>query len=66
MQYCSAATENILLAAAGIGLGTVWIGFYTSLGKIKAIRKILNIPEQIILLGSVYVGYSGKIKEPRI
>ena len=28
IQDCSAATENILIAAAGMGLGAVWTGSY--------------------------------------
>ena len=30
IQDCSAATENILLAATGMGLGAVWTGIYPS------------------------------------
>lgn len=65
IQDCSAATENILLAAAGLGLGTVWIGLHPLPSKIKPVRKILNIPEYVIPLGVVYVGYAAEIKEPR-
>ncbi|GFP75352.1 nitroreductase family protein [Clostridium fungisolvens] len=65
IQECSAATENILLAAAGLGLGSIWIGLYPLPSKIKPVRKILNIPEHVIPLGAVYVGYAGEIKEPR-
>jgi len=28
VQDCSAATQNILLAAHGVGLGAVWLGIY--------------------------------------
>ena len=37
VQDCSAAIQNILLAAAGMGLGSVWIGLYPLPSKIKPI-----------------------------
>ncbi len=37
VQDCSAATENILIAAAGMGLGAVWIGVYPYPSKIKPV-----------------------------
>jgi len=39
---CAAATENLLLAAANLGLGAVWCGIKES--QAPAVRKILNIP----------------------
>lgn len=65
VQDCSAATENILIAAAGLGLGTVWIGLYPLPSKYKPICKVLNIPEHVIPLGVVYVGYPAEHKEAR-
>lgn len=65
VQDCSAAIENILLAASGIGLGSVWIGLYPLPSKIKLVCKILMIPEHVIPLGVVYVGYPAEDKEPR-
>ncbi len=47
VQDCSAATENILLAAAGLGLGAVWIGIYPYPSKIKPIAEVLGIPENV-------------------
>jgi nitroreductase len=65
VQDCSAAIENILIAATSIGLGSVWIGIYPLESNIKALKKILNIPEYVIPLGIVYVGYSAEEKEAR-
>lgn len=65
VQDCSAATENILIAATSIGLGSVWIGIYPLENNIKPLRKILNIPEYVIPLGIVYVGYPAVEKEER-
>ena len=43
VQDCSAATENILLAAHGLGLGAVWTALYLRANIIKAIFLILVI-----------------------
>jgi nitroreductase len=60
VQDCSAAVENILIAAAGLGLGTVWIGTYPKEDVIKTEQEILGIPESIIPLALIYVGYPGE------
>ena len=65
VQDCSAATENILLAAVGMGLGAVWIGIYPLESRVAAVCKKLNLPEGVTPLGAVYVGYPDEQKEPR-
>lgn len=65
VQDCSAAIENMLIAATSIGLGTVWIGVYPIESNIKPLKKILNIPEHVTPLGIVYVGYPAEDKEAR-
>jgi nitroreductase len=65
VQDCSAAIENILIAVAGLELGAVWIGIYPYPSKIKPISEVLGIPENVIPLGMVYVGYPAEAKEPR-
>lgn len=65
VQDCSAATENILIAAAGMGLGAVWIGVHPAPSKIKPVREALGIPENVTPLSIVYVGHPAETKEPR-
>lgn len=65
VQDCSAATENILIAATSMGLGSVWIGIYPIESNINMMKKVLNIPEHVIPLGIVYIGYPGEEKEAR-
>jgi nitroreductase len=65
VQDCSAATENMLIAAVGLGLGTVWIGVYPLPSVIKPVSRILNLPEHVIPLGVIYVGYPAEVKPPR-
>lgn len=65
IQDCSAAVENMLLAATGLGLGTVWIGIHPLPTRVKLLRKIFQIPEYVIPLCIVYAGYPAETKEPR-
>lgn len=65
VQDCSAATENLLLAAAALGLGAVWLGVYPREGRVKPIKRILDIPENIIPLNLISVGHPAEEKEPR-
>jgi len=65
VQDCSAATENILIAATALGLGTVWIGIHPLPSLIKPIREILSIPEQVTPLATIYVGYPAEEKPAR-
>ena len=62
---CSAATENILIAAAGLGLGAVWIGVYPYPSRIKTLRETLGIPEDVTPLSMIYVGHPAETKEAR-
>lgn len=65
VQDCSAAIENILIAATSIGLGSVWIGIYPLESNVRQLKKLLNIPEYVTPLGIVYVGYPAEEKEAR-
>lgn len=53
---CSAASENILLACHALGLGAVWTAVYVDKERIANVRKILNIPENIIPLNVIPIG----------
>ncbi len=58
VQDTSAATENILLSAHALGLGAVWCGVYPdSNGRLAGVQKLLNIPEDIIPLNVIVMGY---------
>jgi nitroreductase len=65
VQDCSAAIENILIAAAGMGLGGVWIGIYPVESRVEAVRKALNMPAGVTPLGAVYLGVPAEQKEAR-
>ena len=56
---CSAASENILLAAEAQGLGAVWTALYPSKENVKAVTRILGIPKHVIPLNLIPVGIPG-------
>lgn len=64
VQDCSAATENILIEAQHLGLGAVWLGIYPGEDRIKELKKILNLPEEVIPLSLVSIGHPAEKKEP--
>ncbi len=65
IQDCSAAIENILLGATDLGLGTCWCGISPQKMKIKKVQEILTLPEHIVPLGMIHVGYPSQKVEPR-
>jgi nitroreductase len=65
VQDCSAATENILLAAVELGLGTVWLGVHPIHNFSKQISKVLGLPKAVQPLNVIYVGYPNEEKPAR-
>jgi nitroreductase len=59
---CAAATENLLLAAANLGLGTVWCGIKEN--HEEAIRKILGVPSRLGVLCIIPIGYPAESPPP--
>ena len=57
IQDASAATENLLLAAHAMGLGAVWTSVYPTKDKVEATRALLKLPETIVPLGTIVIGY---------
>jgi nitroreductase len=58
---CAAATENLLLAAEAIGLATVWTASFPYPERIAAVRELFkNMPEEVIPLAVIPVGYAAK------
>jgi nitroreductase len=64
-QDCSAATENIMIAAVGLELGTVWIGVHPVTKFVKTVREIASIPNHVKPLCLIYVGYPAEEKPAR-
>jgi len=56
IQDCSAASENILLAAHALGYGAVWTAVFPTEALVKKLQKILGIPEYVIPLNVIPIG----------
>ena len=65
IQDCSAATENILLAAHALGLGAVWTGCYPIEERVANVRQVLNLPENLIPLCAIVMGYPNEQPAPK-
>ena len=61
LQDTAAATQNILLAAYSLGLGTCWIGAF----KEEETRKIINAPKNMRPVAMIPVGYPNETPQPR-
>ena len=65
IQDCSAATENILLRATDLGLGSLWCGIYPQKRPVERVKDILGITNSDIPLNIIYIGYGDEEKESR-
>lgn len=54
---CGAATQNLLLAAHGIGLGAVWLGVHPREERKSGIREIFNLPDHVQPFSLISIGY---------
>ena len=64
IQDCSAATQNILLAAHALGLGSVWLGIFPKAERVAGMQRLLNLPGDIRPFGLVAIGYPAEEPEP--
>ncbi|MFI3286336.1 MAG: nitroreductase family protein [Rikenellaceae bacterium] len=67
VQDCSAATQNLLLAAHAMGLGAVWCGAYPDGGTGREARmsELLNLPEGVYALNVIIIGYPDSEPNPK-
>lgn len=63
VQDCSAAMENLLLAAHALGLGAVWLGVHPVEDRVKKTQELLGLPPEVIPLGIAALGYPAESKE---
>ncbi|NQU45149.1 nitroreductase family protein [bacterium] len=62
VQDCSAATENLLIAAQHKNLGAVWLGVYPVEERINGLREVTGVPENIVPFALVALGYPAEKK----
>lgn len=59
---CSAATQNILLSAHALGIGSVWLGVYPREERMEALKKLFQLPGNIVPVSLISLGYPDEIK----
>jgi nitroreductase len=57
LQNCSATTQNILLSAHELGIGSCWIGIHGMVDIINNIKLQFKLPENILPVSLVSLGY---------
>lgn len=65
IEDCSAAMENLLLSAHGLGLGAVWLGVYPIQERVEQVSRTLALPANIVPLGIASIGYPAQSPEPK-
>lgn len=65
IQDCSAATENLLLAAHAMGLGAVWCGVYPIADRVAGVRRVLQLPDSIMPLNIIPIGWPAEQPQPK-
>lgn len=65
IQDCSAASENLLLAAEALGLGAVWTSTYPDPERIETVKKILHLPKHVYPLNLIPVGHPQNDHSPK-
>ena len=64
-EDCSAAAENILLAAHALGYGAVWTAGYPGMERVAPIAAALGIPEKVVPLCVIPIGVPAENPEPK-
>jgi len=57
LQDCSAAIENILLAATALGLGACWLGVHPREDRIEGLKRLFRLPENVIPVSGIAIGF---------
>lgn len=64
IQDCSAAVENLLLAASTLGLGACWLGVHPREDRVAHLRSVLALPEGILPIAAIAVGHPAEPPPP--
>jgi nitroreductase len=57
LQNCSAAIQNILLSAQGLGIGSCWIAIHGMDDVYKKVKTQYKLPENIVPVSLISLGY---------
>lgn len=64
-QDCAAATQNMLIEAKELNIGSCWLGGYPNLDRVQKLKTYFNLPENTVPLWMVAFGYPDQKQEPK-
>ena len=64
LQDCSAAAENILLAAHAKGLGGVWLGIFPDSDRVSGVQDLFKMPADVRPVALLAIGHPASQPEP--
>ena len=59
---CGAATQNILLAAKSLGLGSCWCGIHGTPDRCAEFGRVFGLPEGVVAYSVIALGYPNEEK----
>lgn len=62
-QDLGAVSQNMLLQATELGIGSCWVGIAPNIEYEKYTRNLLNIPDDVRVFSLMTLGYSGEEKQ---
>jgi nitroreductase len=65
LQDCSAAVENLLLAASTLGLGACWLGIHPREDRVTSLRALFQMPASLIPVAAIALGWPAETPAPR-
>ena len=65
LQDCSAAIENLLLAASMLGLGACWLGVHPRDDRVQGLTTLLDLPASVLPIAAIAVGWPAEDKPAR-
>ncbi len=63
VEDCSAAMENLLLAAHAMGLGAVWLGYYPAEERVDRLRALFGVPPTVVPFAIASIGHPAERRE---
>ena len=65
LQDCSAAIENLLLAASALSLGGCWLGVHPREDRVKLLQEKFLLPENLIPVSALAIGWPAETPSKR-
>ncbi|MCB8994627.1 MAG: nitroreductase family protein [Bacteroidales bacterium] len=59
---CGAATQNILLAASSLSIGSCWLGVFPRVERMKAFKELFGLSQQVEVFSLIALGYAAENK----